>query len=91
MKNSLGHSHRPPAPSAGIRLLDPHALRDKGINFHPNYLRKMWEDNPPRFPKPMHLSARRLAWREDVIDEWIEARMKAPPPPKQKKKKAVAR
>jgi hypothetical protein len=87
MKKSFGHPHPPPAP-AQVRLLDPHALRDKGINFHINHLRKLWEHNPPQFPRPMHLSLRRIAWREDVIDAWIEQRMKAPPPPKKKKKVA---
>ena len=31
MKKSFGHPHPPPAQG---RLLDPHALRDKGINVN---------------------------------------------------------
>jgi prophage regulatory protein len=57
-----------------IRLLDPHALRDKGVRYGTNHLRLMWKRGD--FPEPIHLSPRRIAWREADIDAWIEARAK---------------
>jgi prophage regulatory protein len=44
----------------------------KGIQFHRNYLRSLWEQGG--FPKPIKLSARKLAWREDEVDSWLMER-----------------
>lgn len=70
----FGHDKSRP-PQVGARLLDLHALRARGIFYHPNHLRKLWEDN--KFPRPFNLSPRRIAWSEKEIDEWIEAKLKA--------------
>ena len=58
----------------GKRMLGPEELPSKGIRFSRNYLRQLWEEG--RFPKPVHLSPRKLAWEESVIDQWIEDRIK---------------
>jgi len=58
----------------GKRMLGPEDLPSKGIRFSRNYLRQLWEEG--RFPKPVHLSPRKLAWEESVIDQWIEDRIK---------------
>jgi predicted DNA-binding transcriptional regulator AlpA len=47
----------------------------KGISFHRNYLRSLWEHG--QFPEPIKLSARKLAWREDEVDSWLLDRMAA--------------
>jgi predicted DNA-binding transcriptional regulator AlpA len=51
------------------RMIAWEDLPSKGIRYHRNYLRRLWEEG--RFPKPVHLSARKLAWPEAAIDEWI--------------------
>jgi hypothetical protein len=58
--------HKPPSER---RVLDWDALRDKGIRYHPNHLRRLWERGD--FPKPWKPSPRKLAWYEDVIDAWL--------------------
>jgi predicted DNA-binding transcriptional regulator AlpA len=62
------------APPTQMRMLAWEDLPAKGIYFHRNYLRRLWEEG--RFPKPIHLSARKLAWPETAIDEWIENKIK---------------
>jgi Prophage CP4-57 regulatory protein (AlpA) len=52
-----------------LKMLDYAGLVAKGICYHPNHLRTLWEQG--RFPKPVKLSPRKLAWPEAVIDEWI--------------------
>jgi prophage regulatory protein len=67
---------RAQAPSPqGTRLIDQHTLRSKGIDYHPSYLRTLWRRGD--FPKPMKLSPRRLAWREEEIDAWIAGKLRA--------------
>ena len=60
---------QPAPPPTQTRMLAWEDLPSKGIYLHRNYLRRLWEEG--RFPKPIHLSARKLAWPEDVIDERI--------------------
>jgi predicted DNA-binding transcriptional regulator AlpA len=68
---TFGRSGRTlPRPSSSRRLLDWEGLKAKGVLFHRNYLRTLWEAG--LFPKPIHLSARKLAWFEDEVDEWID-------------------
>ena len=55
-------------------LLDRHDLKDLGIRYHPSHLRRMWTDG--RFPKPKHLTPRKLVWRESVILAWVAKRLK---------------
>jgi predicted DNA-binding transcriptional regulator AlpA len=63
-----------PPPPRGKRMLTFDDLRAKGISFSRNYLRELWEQG--RFPKPFHLSPRKLAWPEEIVDQWIEDRIK---------------
>jgi hypothetical protein len=66
---------RPRPGYSGVRLIDPHALREeKGITYHPNHLRVLWKRG--EFPAPFQLSPRRIAWLEEEIDAWIVAKAK---------------
>ena len=63
-----------PAPLPQVRrLIGPKQLPDKGIFYHPNHLRRMWRRG--EFPAPLYTSKRRFAWPEEVIDEWITAKI----------------
>jgi predicted DNA-binding transcriptional regulator AlpA len=66
---------RKPAKPAGKRYLTFKDLPTKGINYSVTHLRRMWGDG--RFPPPIHLSPRKLAWAESVIDAWIASKMEA--------------
>jgi hypothetical protein len=61
-------------PTTNNKMLAWEDLPSKGIYFHRNYLRHLWEND--RFPKPVYLSARKLAWPEAAIDEWIANKIK---------------
>jgi predicted DNA-binding transcriptional regulator AlpA len=58
----------------GKRLLDWDDLQARGIRFTKNHLRRMWADG--RFPPPVNLTPRKLAWDADVIDAWIEQKLR---------------
>jgi predicted DNA-binding transcriptional regulator AlpA len=67
----FGKANAPrPITLAGPRLLAFEDLPLKGIRFSRHYLRRLWESD--RFPKPIKISERRLAWSEASIDKWIE-------------------
>jgi hypothetical protein len=71
VKKTFGHPKaQPPAPQR--RVLDYHALREKGVHYHINHLRRMWQDDPPKFPVPFKPTPGRLAWWEEEIDAWLE-------------------
>jgi hypothetical protein len=61
------------APPAPKRILAPRDLPAKGIHFHPNYLRKLWQKG--KFPKPFKPSEHRIAWTEEAIDAWIDSKV----------------
>jgi prophage regulatory protein len=44
----------------------------KGIKYHPSHLWKLVRAG--KFPKPVKLIGK-LAWPEDEIDEWLDARI----------------
>lgn len=44
----------------------------KGINYSRDHLRR--KVRAGEFPKPIALSDRRIAWREDEVDEWLASR-----------------
>jgi predicted DNA-binding transcriptional regulator AlpA len=56
------------------RALDWDSLREKGIHYHTNHLRRMWQDG--RFPQPFKLSPRKLAWWEHEVDAWLASKSK---------------
>ena len=57
------------------RLVTVATLPLYGVNYHTNHLRRMWNDG--RFPKPFHLSVRKLAWKESTIRAWIAEKIGA--------------
>jgi predicted DNA-binding transcriptional regulator AlpA len=58
------------------RVLSLEDLSDiKGIRFHRNTLRRLWQSG--EFPRPFHLSPRKMVWREDSIDAWIASKVEA--------------
>jgi prophage regulatory protein len=70
----FGKARAPAAPSpTPRRMIAWEDLPAKGIYYHRNYLRRLWEEG--RFPKPIHLSPRKLAWPEEVIDDWIAGKI----------------
>jgi hypothetical protein len=72
---SFGRARAKTEPAASpVRLIDPRTLPEKGINYHPNHLRRMWQRG--LFPTPIRLSPRRIAWPEQVIDDWIAAKLR---------------
>ena len=58
-----------------VRLLSLAQLREKGIPFGKDHLRRMWQRGD--FPKPIYLSERKFAWRETDVDHWIVERERA--------------
>jgi predicted DNA-binding transcriptional regulator AlpA len=64
-----------PSPAASTRWLSFEDLPSKGITFHRNYLRRLWERGD--FPPPTHLSPRKLAWPESAIDAWLAEKLAA--------------
>jgi hypothetical protein len=66
---------KPPSPPPQRRALDYEGLRQKGIRYHSNHLRRLWKNN--KFPKPFKPSPRRLAWWEHDIDAWLEEKASA--------------
>jgi hypothetical protein len=62
-------------PNPGIRFIAPRDLPDLGINYHHNHLRRLWEAG--KFPKPVQLSPRKIAWREADLMAWMASRQVA--------------
>jgi hypothetical protein len=52
------------------RLYTLSTLRDKGIKFVPNHIRRLVKKG--RFPRPLYLGAHTPAWTESSLDEWLE-------------------
>jgi prophage regulatory protein len=53
-----------------VKLLDFKDLRPmKGINYSRDHLRR--KASAGEFPKPISLSAHRIAWSEASIDSWL--------------------
>jgi predicted DNA-binding transcriptional regulator AlpA len=55
---------------------------EKGIDYCRDHLRRKVKAG--EFPKPVALSDRRIAWREEEVDEWLASRPRrdsAGPPP----------
>jgi predicted DNA-binding transcriptional regulator AlpA len=56
-------------------LLAYEDLQSKGIRYSRNWLRELVKNG--LFPKPVMLSARRAAWREQDIDACIASKLDA--------------
>lgn len=48
-------------------------LPEKGIDFHPNHIRRLVHAG--KFPRPVYLGKRRPVWLEDEIDAWIDSKI----------------
>jgi hypothetical protein len=73
----IGHN-QPPSPlppPQSKRVLDYDGLKAKGVRYHPNHLRRLWERGD--FPRPFKPTPHRLAWFEDVIDTWLAEKARA--------------
>lgn len=55
------------------KLLSKEDLPAKGIKYSTAQLYRKIKDRS--FPKPVRLGANRVAWPENEIDEWINARI----------------
>ena len=62
----------PTTPQPKGRLYTFSTLREKGIQFVPNHIRRLVAAG--KFPKPFYLSERRPAWTEATLDAWIAER-----------------
>ena len=71
----IGHNQPPPPPPQSRRVLDYEGLKAKGVSYHPNHLRRLWERGD--FPRPFKPTPHRLAWFEDIIDAWLTAKARA--------------
>jgi len=56
------------------RFLTWSDLRQRGVAYSGNHLRRMWDDG--RFPAPLHLSSRKLVWRESDIEKWFAEKLR---------------
>jgi prophage regulatory protein len=58
-----------------MKLLDHAALRDRGVPYGKVQLWRL--EKAGKFPKRVPISPSRVAWVEQEIDAWIEARVAA--------------
>lgn len=56
-----------------MRLLSLSDLRARGINFSRQWLHRLVREG--KFPKPVKVGNRTLAWVETEIDAWIASRV----------------
>jgi|EndMetStandDraft_8_1072994.scaffolds.fasta_scaffold82784_1 prophage regulatory protein len=56
-----------------MRLLSLSDLRARGITFSRQWLHKLVREN--KFPKPVKVGNRTLAWVESEVDAWMAARV----------------
>jgi Prophage CP4-57 regulatory protein (AlpA) len=66
---TFGTSAATPKP----KMLGWADLAARGILYHRNYLRELWESG--RFPRPIKISPRKLVWRSDEVDAWIQDKL----------------
>jgi prophage regulatory protein len=58
-----------------VRVLDPAALRAKGIPYSNVHLLRMEREG--RFPRRLRLGENRVAYLEAEVDAWLKARLDA--------------
>jgi len=54
----------------GLRLLHPQDLRERGIRYTPQHLRRL--EHAGKFPRRVKIG-HRIHWVEDEIDEYLRA------------------
>ena len=52
-----------------MRLLSYPQLRDRGVPYTREHLRRLIAEQ--KFPAPIALSNKRIAWVEDEVSDWI--------------------
>ena len=72
-QRQFGYSRRGQRMKSPTRFLTPKDLPAKGIHYHPNHLRLLWQSG--KFPPPTHLSPRKIAWPEAEIDAWMQSKI----------------
>jgi predicted DNA-binding transcriptional regulator AlpA len=65
----FGKSATVPNLPPSRKMLTVKDLPAKGISYHVNHLRRLW--NQGLFPKPFYPTKRRCSWFEDEIDQWL--------------------
>ena len=63
-ERKFGSARAPRKAPVANRLFAPCGLASKGIYYHMNHLRKLWKLG--KFPEPIRLSPRKIAWREST-------------------------
>lgn len=71
----FGSANALQSSASSIRLLAPGDLPAKGIQYHMNHLRRLWQRGD--FPAPIKLSPRKNVWAEEAIDAWINSKSEA--------------
>jgi predicted DNA-binding transcriptional regulator AlpA len=61
-----------------VRFLNWRDLLERGLVSSKTQARRLWERG--LFPKPLHLSERVIAWREDEVEAWAQSRRHDPQP-----------
>jgi prophage regulatory protein len=56
-----------------MRILDPAALKAKGIRYSAVHLARLEKNS--EFPKRIKVGLNRIGWIESEIDQWIEQRV----------------
>lgn len=68
------HPHDDPADDTMLRIEE--VMRLTGISQ--SQLRRMWMEEPPRFPRPVKLSERMIGWKASDVKAWREERDHVP-------------
>lgn len=65
--------HAQPSKKKPVKFLSRADLHARGVNYSVAQLRRLWQTG--KFPRPIALSARKLAWIEDEVNDWFAAQM----------------
>jgi predicted DNA-binding transcriptional regulator AlpA len=85
-ERKFGSARAPRKAPVANRLFAPCDLASKGIYYHMNHLRKLWKLG--KFPEPIRLSPRKIAWRESDLDAWIAEKIKYVEKPRRRPSRA---
>jgi hypothetical protein len=70
---TFGRARVAPADQQSDPIVGIRDLPALGVAYHPNHLRRLWEGG--HFPKPHHLSARKLVWRRSAVLAWVASKL----------------
>jgi prophage regulatory protein len=57
------------------KLIDRQGLRDKGIRFSRQHIDRLEKHDPPKFPRHVDVGENTVAWVEEEIDAWVDAKI----------------